>query len=53
MAVQRQEETMFASEPEAPSSNPQWHAPVLNIYNAEDAETSIHFGHADSSLFYS
>jgi hypothetical protein len=38
MTVQKQQETMLASEQEAPSSSPQWHAPVLNIYNAEDAE---------------
>jgi Neuraminidase (sialidase) len=53
MAIQKQDDTIFASEPETSSNNPQWHAPVLNVYNAEDAEYQLHGGHMDASSAYS
>jgi len=53
MAIQKQEDTMFASEPETSSNNPQWHEPVFNVYNAEDAEFNLTGHHADASSFFS
>jgi hypothetical protein len=53
MAFQKQQEAMLASEQEAPSGNPQWHAPVLNVYNAEDAEFNLTGHHGDASSFFS
>jgi hypothetical protein len=53
MTIQKQEDKIFVTEQEAPSNNPQWHEPVLNIYNAEDAESHLSGSHADASSLLS
>jgi hypothetical protein len=49
MSIQKQQDSTFVDEQETPSGNPQWHAPVLNVYNAEDAETHVTGTHLDAS----
>jgi hypothetical protein len=53
MSIQKQQDDLFNTEQEAPCNNPQWHAPVLNVYNAEDAETQLTGHHIDASSFLS
>jgi hypothetical protein len=53
MSIQNQQDTTFVNEQEAPSNNPQWHAPVLNVYSAEDAESSTFKGNPDASSVFS
>ncbi len=53
MTIQKQQETMLASEQETSSNDAQWHAPVLNVYNAEDAEAHPSGTPGDSSIFFS
>jgi hypothetical protein len=53
MAFQKQQDTTFVNEQETPSGNPQWHEPVLNIYNTEDAEMNLTGHHLDASSLLS
>lgn len=53
MAFQKQQDTTFVNEQETSSGNPQWHAPVLNVYNAEDAEALQSGGHFDADAYFS
>jgi hypothetical protein len=47
MAIQKQEETTLVSEQKAESNNPQWHAPALTVYHAEDAENGTNLAFSD------
>jgi hypothetical protein len=53
MAIQKQQDTTFVDERETSSGNPQWHEPVLNVYNAEDAEMKPSGGRFDASAYFS
>jgi hypothetical protein len=54
MPDQKQEGMTFVNEQETSSNNPPWHAPVLNVYSAEDAEMNFTpTKHNDSSGYWS
>ena len=47
MPIQKQEDKALDAEQEAASSNLNWHAPMLTVYNAEDAEANLTGTHSD------
>jgi hypothetical protein len=53
MADRKQEESIPAVEQKMPKGNLQWHAPVLNVYNAEEAETQLTGHHLDATSLLS
>jgi hypothetical protein len=53
MADRKQEKSIPAVEQNMPKGNLQWHAPVLNVYNAEEAEGGPAFHHLDASSSFS